>query len=66
MLWDIAGSKNYRRVWHSYIPDAHLIVFMIDGAALLKIQDTEESLKEMISDQSIEQKTVLFLINKNV
>jgi GTPase SAR1 family protein len=32
MLWDIAGSMNYRKVWHSYISDASLVVFMIDGA----------------------------------
>lgn len=66
LIWDIAGSKNYRRVWHSYIPEAHLVVFMIDGSDLSKLPDTEDAINEMLADESIDKKPVLFLVNKNV
>lgn len=53
-------------MWHSYIPDANLIVFMIDGSDMSKLEDTEEAIMEMLSDPSIKGKSILFLINKNV
>lgn len=66
LLWDIAGSLNYRQVWHSYIGDADLIVFMIDGADLGKREDVESALKGVMANDRIGSKTLLFLINKNV
>lgn len=66
MLWDIAGSKNYRKVWHSYIPDADLVIFMIDGSDFSKNEDVSASIKESMSNESISGKVFLFLVNKNV
>lgn len=66
MMWDIAGSKNYRKVWHSYIPDSDLIIFMIDGSDFDKREDVKAALQEMLSNEKINEKVILFLVNKNV
>lgn len=66
MLWDLAGSKNYRKVWHSYYEEANMIIFMLDGSAADKLQDTKEALEGALEDQNLKGKLCYFLINKNV
>lgn len=66
MIWDIAGGKGYRKVWHSYIPDADLIIFMIDGADFGKSEDVVDALREMTSDEHLVGKTVVCFVNKSV
>lgn len=39
---------------------------MIDGSDLSKLPDTEDAINEMLADESIDKKPVLFLVNKNV
>ena len=53
-------------MWHSYIQDASLIVFMIDGGNFDKKGDVEVAIQEMLSNEHIGEKIILFLINKNV
>lgn len=66
-LWDLAGSKNYRQVWHSYLEEADLIVFMIDGADSSKYDDAAQSIRGLIENEpKLHGKTLLFLVNKSV
>lgn len=66
-LWDLAGSKNYRQVWHSYIEEADLVVFMIDGADQNKYSDSAEAIRGLIQNEpKLNGRTLLFLVNKSV
>jgi len=30
-FWDIAGDKNFYRIWKNYLDDSDLIIFFVDG-----------------------------------
>ena len=35
--FDMAGSGRYRSLWEKYLPDAHVIVYVIDSADQLRL-----------------------------
>lgn len=51
-FWDIAGNKNFYKIWKNYIGEAHLIVFFVDGTEKSKAERTEDlsALKVITSD----------------
>lgn len=66
VVWDIAGSKNYRSVWKNYYADCDLVIFMIDGSDIGRLSELRETLKEVLDDKDMNSNQILFLLNKNV
>lgn len=64
-IWDIAGGKNYRQVWHSYIKDADFIIYMIDGSNHSRLEEDRSTIRSIIEDCNMKDKSILFYINKN-
>lgn len=66
ILWDLAGSKNYRKVWHSYIEESDIILFFIDGSNQTNAEEVRTSIRDFLADLNIQGKKIVFYINKNV
>jgi small GTP-binding protein len=65
-VWDIAGGRNYRKVWHSYIEEADALVFVVDGAALERLEEVREALRALLADPRTAGKTLQCFLNKSV
>jgi GTPase SAR1 family protein len=67
-FWDIAGNKNFYRIWKNYIGDADLIVFFVDACSKIKskVEEDVSAFKIVVEDPQAQGKKILFLMNKNV
>ncbi len=65
-LWDIAGGKNYRKVWHNYIEEATLIVYFIDASDQSTQDEVAESLRAVLEDPNVKGRSMVFFMNKSV
>ena len=65
-VWDIAGGPNYRKVWHSYLEEAHALVFLLDGSAPERLEEARQALRTLLADERVAGKPVQFYVNKSV
>ena len=67
-FWDLAGNKNYWKIWKNYIEEANLIIFMVEGKLKDRksLENDEKAFNIIKEDERIEGKNVLLLVNKNV
>lgn len=57
-IFDLGGRKSIRDMWKYYYAESHGLLFTVESS-VKRIQETKETLKEVLSHQCVSRKPVL-------
>ncbi|XP_013881247.1 ADP-ribosylation factor-like protein 13B, partial [Austrofundulus limnaeus] len=63
-IFDLGGGKRIRGIWKNYYSESHGVVFVVDSSDVQRIQETRETMTEVLQHPRIAGKPVLVLANK--
>ncbi|KAK6187622.1 hypothetical protein SNE40_005602 [Patella caerulea] len=63
-LYDLGGGKKIRGIWKSYLHEIYGLIYVIDSTASNRIEETQETLKNLLQNPHIAGKPLLVLANK--
>ena len=64
MLWDVGGRDKIRPLYKHYFKDTKALVFVIDSNDRERIDEAQEELFKILSEDELKESTVLILANK--
>ncbi|KAL2087387.1 hypothetical protein ACEWY4_016215 [Coilia grayii] len=63
-IFDLGGGKRIRGIWKNYYSESHGVVFVVDSSDVQRIQETRDTMEEVLRHPRIAGKPVLVLANK--
>ena len=63
-VWDLGGQDTLRPLWGHYYDDADAIIFVVDSNDRDRIQQSRESLRKLLGDNSPRRTPLLMYCNK--
>ncbi|KAF7669206.1 hypothetical protein LDENG_00233360 [Lucifuga dentata] len=63
-IFDLGGGKRIRGIWKNYYSESHGVVFVVDSSDVQRVQETRETMAEVLQHPRIAGKPVLVLANK--
>ncbi|XP_058474329.1 ADP-ribosylation factor-like protein 13B [Solea solea] len=63
-IFDLGGGKRIRGIWKNYYSESYGVVFVVDSSDVQRIQETRETMAEVLQHPRIAGKPVLVLANK--
>lgn len=58
-IFDLGGGKRIRSIWKNYYSESHGVVFVVDSSDVQRIQETRETMAEVLKHPRIAGKPVL-------
>nr|CAX74320.1 ADP-ribosylation factor 4 [Schistosoma japonicum] len=63
-VWDVGGQEKIRRLWKHYFQNTQGLIFVVDSNDRDRIGDSAEELKNVLSDDELQNVTILIFANK--
>nr|XP_006637990.1 PREDICTED: ADP-ribosylation factor-like protein 13B isoform X4 [Lepisosteus oculatus]XP_015217151.1 PREDICTED: ADP-ribosylation factor-like protein 13B isoform X4 [Lepisosteus oculatus]XP_015217152.1 PREDICTED: ADP-ribosylation factor-like protein 13B isoform X4 [Lepisosteus oculatus] len=63
-IFDLGGGKRIRGIWKNYYSESYGVVFVVDSSDVARIEETKETMAEVLRHPRITGKPVLVLANK--
>ncbi|XP_028837401.1 ADP-ribosylation factor-like protein 13B isoform X3 [Denticeps clupeoides] len=63
-IFDLGGGKRIRGIWKNYYSESYGVVFVVDSSDVQRIQETRDTMAEVLRHPRIAGKPVLVLANK--
>uniref|UniRef100_A0A8L0DQJ1 ADP-ribosylation factor-like 13b n=1 Tax=Oncorhynchus mykiss TaxID=8022 RepID=A0A8L0DQJ1_ONCMY len=63
-IFDLGGGKKIRGIWKNYYSESYGVVFVVDSSDVQRIQETRDTMAEVLRHPRISGKPVLVLANK--
>ncbi|XP_055061193.1 ADP-ribosylation factor-like protein 13B isoform X4 [Misgurnus anguillicaudatus] len=63
-IFDLGGGKRIRGIWKNYYSESYGVVFVVDSSDVQRIQETRDTIAEVLRHPRIAGKPVLVLANK--
>ncbi|XP_070998242.1 ADP-ribosylation factor-like protein 13B isoform X7 [Oncorhynchus clarkii lewisi] len=63
-IFDLGGGKRIRGIWKNYYSESYGVVFVVDSSDVQRIQETRDTMAEVLRHPRISGKPVLVLANK--
>ncbi|KAL4608852.1 ADP-ribosylation factor-like protein 13B isoform X2 [Arapaima gigas] len=63
-IFDLGGGKRIRGIWKNYYSESYGVVFVVDSSDVQRIQETKDTMAEVLRHPRIAGKPVLVLANK--
>uniref|UniRef100_A0A3B1J8S4 ADP-ribosylation factor-like 13b n=1 Tax=Astyanax mexicanus TaxID=7994 RepID=A0A3B1J8S4_ASTMX len=63
-IFDLGGGKRIRGIWKNYYSESYGVVFVVDSSDIQRIQETRDTMAEVLRHPRIAGKPVLVLANK--
>uniref|UniRef100_A0A8C5LRG0 ARF like GTPase 13B n=1 Tax=Leptobrachium leishanense TaxID=445787 RepID=A0A8C5LRG0_9ANUR len=63
-IFDLGGGKRIRGIWKNYYAESYGVVFVIDSSDVERMEETKETITEVLRHPRISGKPVLVLANK--
>ncbi|XP_039600902.1 ADP-ribosylation factor-like protein 13B [Polypterus senegalus] len=63
-IFDLGGGKRIRGIWKNYYSESFGVVFVVDSSDVERIEETKETMAEVLRHPRISGKPVLVLANK--
>jgi ADP-ribosylation factor-like protein 3 len=63
-IWDIGGQRTIRPYWKHYFEGTDVLIFVIDSADVMRLDETGEELSELLQDEKLAGVPVLVFANK--
>eukprot|EP00439_Symbiodinium_sp_Y106_P006427 s6199_g1.t1 len=64
VFWDLGGHSSFRSVWHNYYSEVQGVMFIVDSADPIRIEEAKATLVEVISHDKLKGVPLLCLANK--
>lgn len=58
-IFDLGGGKRIRGIWKNYYSESHGVVFVVDSSDVQRIQETRDTMAEVLQHPRIAGKPVL-------
>ena len=62
----VGGNANMRKYWSNFIPDAGVLVFVIDSSDRDRFEEAKEELYNLLKDSRVKRLPLLIVANKQV
>nr|XP_056714582.1 ADP-ribosylation factor-like protein 13B isoform X2 [Euleptes europaea] len=63
-IFDLGGGKRIRGIWKNYYAESYGVIFVVDSSDLDRMEETKETMSEVLKHPKISGKPVLVLANK--
>ncbi|XP_060103942.1 ADP-ribosylation factor-like protein 13B isoform X1 [Heteronotia binoei] len=63
-IFDLGGGKRIRGIWKNYYSESYGVIFVVDSSDLDRMEETKETMSEVLKHPKISGKPVLVLANK--
>ncbi|XP_075450142.1 ADP-ribosylation factor-like protein 13B isoform X2 [Ascaphus truei] len=63
-MFDLGGGKRIRGIWKNYYAESYGVVFVVDSSDVDRMEETKETMAEVLRHPRISGKPVLVLANK--
>ncbi|XP_043394412.1 ADP-ribosylation factor-like protein 13B isoform X9 [Chelonia mydas] len=63
-IFDLGGGKRIRGIWKNYYAEAYGIIFVVDSSDTERMEETKETVTEVLRHPRISGKPILVLANK--
>ncbi|KAM6438857.1 ADP-ribosylation factor-like protein 13B [Rhynochetos jubatus] len=63
-LFDLGGGKQIRSIWRNYYAESHGVVFVVDSSDVGRMEETKETMVELLNNPKMSGKPMLVLANK--
>ncbi|XP_078513842.1 ADP-ribosylation factor-like protein 13B isoform X1 [Lissotriton helveticus] len=63
-IFDLGGGKRIRGIWKNYYAESFGVIFVVDSSDLERMEETKETMTEVLRHPRISGKPVLVLANK--
>ncbi|XP_076159305.1 ADP-ribosylation factor-like protein 13B isoform X3 [Alosa pseudoharengus] len=63
-IFDLGGGKRIRGIWKNYYSESYGVVFVVDSSDTQRLQETRDTMEEVLRHPRIAGKPVLVLANK--
>lgn len=63
-IFDLGGGKRIRGIWKNYYSESYGVIFVVDSSDVERIEETKETMSEVLRHPRISGKPVLVLANK--
>ncbi|XP_030636637.1 ADP-ribosylation factor-like protein 13B [Chanos chanos] len=63
-IFDLGGGKRIRGIWKNYYSESYGVVFVVDSSDVQRMQETRDTMAEVLRHPRIAGKPVLVLANK--
>ncbi|KAG2217903.1 hypothetical protein INT45_008653 [Circinella minor] len=63
-IWDVGGQKSIRSYWRNYFEQTDALVWVVDSADRLRLQDCKKELLQLLQEERLAGATLLVFANK--
>lgn len=63
-VWDIGGQREIRPYWRNYYTDTDALVYVVDSADEMRVQEVKENLQELLAEELLNLVPLLVFANK--
>ncbi|KAM6438851.1 ADP-ribosylation factor-like protein 13B [Rhynochetos jubatus] len=63
-IFDLGGGKQIRSIWRNYYAESHGVIFVVDSSDVGRMEETKETMVELLSNPKMSGKPMLVLANK--
>ncbi|ORM40589.1 ADP-ribosylation factor-like protein 2 [Babesia sp. Xinjiang] len=63
-FWDVGGQKTIRSFWRNYFENTDALVWVVDSADTLRLEDSRTEIEELLRQDQMAQCTLLVFANK--
>ncbi|XP_039201794.1 ADP-ribosylation factor-like protein 13B isoform X1 [Crotalus tigris] len=63
-IFDLGGGKRIRGIWKNYYAESYGVIFVVDSSDVERMEETKETISEVLRHPKISGKPVLVLANK--
>ncbi|KAI8373334.1 putative ADP-ribosylation factor-like 2-like protein [Blakeslea trispora] len=63
-IWDVGGQKSIRSYWRNYFEQTDALVWVVDSADRLRLQDCQRELSQLLQEERLAGATLLVFANK--
>jgi ADP-ribosylation factor-like protein 2 len=63
-IWDVGGQKSIRSYWRNYFEATDAIVWVVDSADVMRLQDCKRELDALLQEERLSGASLLIFANK--
>ncbi|NWX19734.1 AR13B protein, partial [Aegotheles bennettii] len=63
-IFDLGGGKRIRSIWRNYYAESYGVIFVVDSSDIARMEETKQTMIEVLNSPKISGKPVLVLANK--
>ncbi|XP_071613059.1 ADP-ribosylation factor-like protein 13B isoform X4 [Heliangelus exortis] len=63
-IFDLGGGKRIRNIWRNYYAESYGVIFVVDSSDIERMEETKQTMIEVLNSPKISGKPVLVLANK--